>query len=103
MDYFYNVEFLVVISDYEGVIVLTFFMLLQVVLSRNRVFNFLGYMQFVLTRRYKSQGRLDRRGHESVENWTIGSGCRVPLLSLTVSCYPIAFLAVTPPFLDKCP
>lgn len=70
-------------------------------LSRNRVFNFLGYMQFVLTRMYKSQGSLDRGGHESVENWTIGSGHRVPLLSLTVSYYPVAFLAVTLPFLQK--
>lgn len=42
-------------------------------------------MQFVLTRMYKSQDGLVRGGHESVDNWTIGSGHRVPLLSLTVS------------------
>lgn len=95
-------EFLVVISDCESVIVLTFFMLLQVVLSRNRLLNLLGYTPFVLTRMSKSQDRLVRSGHGPVENWTIGSGCRVPLLSLTGSCYLIAFLAVTPPVLEKC-
>lgn len=94
-------EFLVVISDYENVIVPIFFVLLWVVLSRTWVFNFLGYVQFVLTRMSKSQGRLARGGLGSVENWTIGSGCRVPLLSLTMSYYLIAFLAVAPPVLEK--
>lgn len=42
-------------------------------------------MQFLLTRMYKSQDGLVRGGRESVDNWTIGSGHRVPLLSLTVS------------------
>lgn len=55
-------EFLVAISDYESVIVITFIVLLRVVLNRNRVFNFLGYMHFVWTGMYKSQGRLDRGG-----------------------------------------
>lgn len=77
-------EFLV-ISAYESVIVLSFLVLLRVVLSRNRVFNFLGYVQFVLTIMSKSQNRLARGGHGSVQNWTIGSGYRVLLLSRTVS------------------
>lgn len=56
--------------------------------SRNRIFDFLEYVQFVLIRIYKSQDRLARGGHESVENWTTGSGHIVTYCVLLSRCLP---------------